>query len=174
MRTGAWFIVGAFALLPLTAAQAEIYKCAGPDGRTLYTTDATQCRDAAAPHALKGQIQRSDARSPAATRRASPPAASARGEAAAASWAAKKAAAERAVLEAQENVDVGVQLVTACNRGAVVRVDDENGIPKALSCDKIKTRFAEAERVLVERRRYVEEGLAEDCRRAGCLPGWIR
>jgi len=156
------------------AARAEIYACPGPGGETLYTTDASQCGGAVTPHALKGQVQRTETSPAAVTRPRSVPAARRDDASAAAEWAARRRDAERAVAESERRVATGTELVKACNRGAILRADDENGIPHEVPCSSIQRKFADAQRELAERRAYLADGLAEDCRRAGCLPGWIR
>jgi hypothetical protein len=38
----------------------------------------------------------------------------------------------------------------------------------------VRRDYASLEKQQEETRAYLDEGLEEECRRAGCLPGWIR
>ena len=51
---------------------------------------------------------------------------------------------------------------------------DDAGIRQNVPCDDLRRELAELERERAELRAYLEGGLAEECRRAGCLPGWLR
>jgi hypothetical protein len=42
------------------------------------------------------------------------------------------------------------------------------------TCDALRTRADALRRAEQALERYLESGLREECRRAGCLPGWIR
>ena len=50
-------LLAGLALLAAPASAAEIYRCADADGGVRFTNDASRC-PGAAPHALKGEIQR--------------------------------------------------------------------------------------------------------------------
>jgi hypothetical protein len=174
-----WLAVCAIAgsvLIASLAAHAEIYECVGSDGKLHFTGDPTQCAGAR-PHELKREIHLED-RSKA--RAARPPAASRARRARAGSasqermWRRKQAEA-RAKLEAAElEWQRGREMVGACNRGSSWWGTDESGIRRKISCNTIKSEFAKVARTRDELRDYVAQGLAEECRRAGCLPGWLR
>lgn len=159
-------------------AAAEMYRCQGPDGRTLFTGDPSQC-PGAAPFEPERDVQRAEsARVPEperSTRRSAPPAGL--DEAArAARWKAKRRESEARLAEVEGALDDLVQAVTWCNQGReVFTTDRETGLRRTLSCDRLR---AQHEALRGERARleaYLHEGgLEEECRRAGCLPGWIR
>ena len=161
-------------------AFAEIYKCQGPDGDTLYTTDRSQCPGAEA-HDLKGQIQSVESSRSVTSRRASRPARRARAgspdiEATQrAHWQAKKREAQATLAESQERLRYLERMVTACNRGAELWVEDaDTGIRQGYSCNRVKAERAEVATLVTQAEHFLAEGLEEQCRRAGCLPGWIR
>lgn len=164
-------------LLVLLAAPAaaEIYKCVGPDGQITFTSSPDACRGAV-PHQPRGTVQRvpSAAAPSRAPARRAPSAAVADDEARAQRWRArrKNALAEQAKL-AQE-VEAYRQIVTGCNRGFTWNVEDETGIKKDFSCDGARASYAAKQQRLAELDEYLDHGLADECRRAGCLPGWVR
>ena len=167
----------AWVLLVPGVASAEIYKCKGPDGEMLFTADASQCPNARA-HKLRGQVQSVDrASAPAASRPVPPSAKAARttddaGEAR--RWATKKRTAQHELDQARARLAYLEEKVTACNRGSVLWIEDEAGIRKEYSCNKVKREYAAMQANVDKLQQYVDHGLEEECRRSGCLPGWIR
>jgi hypothetical protein len=66
------------------------------------------------------------------------------------------------------------EVVGWCNRGHEVWATDRDGLRRGVDCNEVK-RDEQKLRTLTEGiENYLAEGLEEECRRAGCLPGWIR
>lgn len=159
------------------AARAEMYRCQGPDGAVLFTGDASQCPGAEHFEPSR-DVQRADP-SPAPSPRAAAgaPASPGRDEAArAARWKARRRESEAQLARVERALADAAEAVTWCNQGReVYATDPATGLRRELSCERIR---AEHERLRAERARlraYLHEGgLQEECRRAGCLPGWIR
>ena len=61
-----------------------------------------------------------------------------------------------------------------CNRGDYVTVRDDAGIKQRVNCSMLKQEHSELEKQEAAALEYLETGLADDCRKAGCLPGWVR
>ena len=66
------------------------------------------------------------------------------------------------------------RVVQGCNRGSKWWTENETGLRQEFDCDKARDAHEEASKRLAELDAYLGGGLAEECRRAGCLPGWIR
>jgi len=170
--------LGAVALLAAPAA-AEIYKCVGTDGKTTFTSRPDSC-PGATPHQLKGRVQTvpsSDARRLARppARAVRPPAASAgQQQADAARWRAKRTKAEQEKAQVDSNLESYRRIVTGCNRGATYTIKDDTGIMREFSCDEARGTYERMQQRQAELDGYLTGGLADECRRAGCLPGWIR
>ena len=155
-------------------ASAEMYKCQGADGKTLYTSDRLQCPGARA-HDLKGQVQSVERSAPAPSRRRSPAASAAQDEAGRNRWLQKKREAEAVLHESRQRLLYLERMVTACNRGAELYVEDEDtGIRKGYPCHLVKEDHAATIQSVAQGEQYLAEGLEDACRRSGCLPGWIR
>ena len=174
MRIGTLVLLASFALAG--PASGEIYKCQGPDGKTLYTTDPSQCPGSEA-HVLKGQVQSVDSSASSPLRRSLP---AARGTVDSeatqrAYWQAKKRDAEATLVEGRERLGYLERMVTACNRGAELYIQDEDtGIRRGYKCNDVKAERIEVAGIVQQAEYFLEEGLEDECRRAGCLPGWIR
>jgi hypothetical protein len=176
MRGVARLIVLSLCLAPC-AATAELYKCQGRDGKTLFTSDRSQCPGATA-HEPNGRVQRSQP-SPAAAAAPAParPAARARAvddEAEAQVWKAKRREAEVALRQTESQLDTLRQVAGWCNRGAEVWAEDQDGLRHGVDCKDVDTEEAALRREQKRLEKYLAEGLEEECRRAGCLPGWVR
>jgi chloramphenicol 3-O-phosphotransferase len=61
-----------------------------------------------------------------------------------------------------------------CNRGHAVFTEDELGIRRSYDCKDVHNEYEQVKARMEGLRLYLEEGLEDECRRAGCLPGWIR
>jgi hypothetical protein len=159
------------------AARAELYKCQGPDGKTLFTSDRSQCPGADA-HQPSGRVQRShtsSAPAAAAPRSALRPAPDGVDEEAeAAAWRGKRESAQAALKQTEAQLETLREVVGWCNRGHEVFASDEDGLRHTVDCASVE----ESERTLRREQKrlqsYLAEGLEEECRRAGCLPGWLR
>ena len=177
MRHVVLLLAAALWLAPL-AAEAELYKCRGPDGKTLFTSDRSQCPGAEV-HEPSGGVQRtgpapSSRTAPAARPLARPPAAAAGDEAEAQAWRAKRSSAEMALRETENQLETLRQVAGWCNRGAEVWAEDQDGLRHGVDCEDVDTQEAAVRREQKRLKSYLAEGLDEECRRAGCLPGWIR
>ncbi len=158
------------------AAQTEIYKCVGPDGETLFTSDLSQCPGAER-HESTGRIETvpsasrpSVRRSPAS--RSSPAIGGAAGNPAL--WSGKKREAETELRALEERHDYLQRAVGWCNRGHDLYTEDDTGIRSDYDCRDVKNEYEQVKARIEGLRHYLDEGLEEECRRAGCLPGWIR
>ena len=58
----AFLLTAVLALAASEAGQAEIYKCIGPDGKTLFTSDQSQCPGAER-HQSSGRVEKVPAQS---------------------------------------------------------------------------------------------------------------
>ncbi len=159
------------------AAHAETYRCQGPDGKMLFTSDRSQCPRASL-HEPRGQLQRSrsaDESPPAQPRETPGRARSAfEEEAEAQVWRAKRANAQAELAQAAARLETLHQVAGWCNRGREVWTQDADGLRHDIDCDEIERRERTLRREHARLAAYLAEGLEEECRRAGCLPGWIR
>ncbi len=168
-------------LLLAAPATAEIYKCVGPDGKTTFTSSPGACAGAV-PHQPRGTVQTvpsspsSAGRPPARTQRAAKPAptTAAQDSAQEARWRAKRTEAEKEKAKIDANLDSYRRVVTGCNRGARYTIKDDTGIKREFSCEEARGTYEQMQQRRAELDTYLSGGLADECRRAGCLPGWIR
>lgn len=172
MRPAALLLLAGLCGLPAAGA-AELYKCQGRDGRTLFTSDRSQCPGAPA-HVPSGSVQR--ARPSAAPRPAARPAARAAidEEAEAQAWRAKRLEAEAALREVENELRVLHEVAGWCNRGHAVWAEDRDGLRHGVDCDDVDAQERAMRREQTRLQAYLDGGLEDECRRAGCLPGWIR
>jgi hypothetical protein len=156
-------------------AEAGIYKCTGPDGKTRYTSDPSHCPNAER-QVLKKKVQKvieADAH----RRRAPRPArarASRGGDGLEAMWKGKRPAAERRLEDVEQRLARMQNVIKGCNRGSEFYTKDEAGIRRHISCEDLREKREELRtqhQSLVE---YLADGLEDECRRGGCQPGWIR
>ena len=174
-----WMCAFAAALcLAPAAGRAELYECRGADGKTLFTSDHSQCPGAAV-HEPTGHVQRTQSggapsapAAPAAALR--PPAHGAGDEAEAQAWRAKRKNAEAALKQTETKLDTLRGAAAWCNRGHEVWARDQDGLRHGLDCKDIDSAQATLEREHQRLEEYLDGGLEDECRRAGCLPGWIR
>jgi Domain of unknown function (DUF4124) len=163
------------------AAHAELFRCTGPDGKPIYTDRKGTCPGAEASEP-EGVVHHSetpddpgrsaDEAVPAA--RAGAPPAHEMEEQAAALWKQKKRDAEQRVEELHERREWIRRYVSYCNRGAWVTTRDDAGIQQVVNCTELHRELASLETQEAAVREYLATGLADECRRAGCLPGWVR
>jgi hypothetical protein len=170
-------LLAVFLLVP-AAGRAELYKCRGPDGKTLFTSDRSQCPGAEA-HEPSGRLQRTGPAPAAAPRKAPAARPAARraapdDEAEAQAWRAKRVRAEAALRDAEAELGTLHEVAGWCNRGHMVYAHDEDGLRRDVDCDEVDARERELRREQKRLQAYLDEGLEEECRRAGCLPGWLR
>ncbi len=180
--------VALLALWVASPAASKIYRCTGPDGKVLFTGDASQCPGQEA-HQTTGRIQSmgpstssappsteaaptAPAMRPAAPRRpAYDPDAE---EAQAAVWRGKKQKAERDLARARKRLPAAKKVAGWCNRGDSVYRTDDMGIRRDVPCEDLQADYAELQKTIARLETYLDEGLEEECRQAGCLPGWVR
>jgi hypothetical protein len=93
---------------------------------------------------------------------------------ASAEWKQKKVAAEEKVAKIRARHDWLKGYVSYCNRGAYITTRDDAGIQRVVNCSELKREFHDLERQEADAREYLATGLPEECRKAGCLPGWLR
>jgi len=181
-RIRSWAVMlGAGALLATAnGVSAELYRCVGPDGRTVYTDSQATCPGAREHRPAAGiQNYRTDATTrPPAGRRPGRAAAAAvapspatGGEAA---WRQKQSQARDELQAIEQRIARVSRFVKHCNRGGSVYRTHENGLRSGVSCDWLRDEVPELEQRRDELQAYLDHGLREECRRAGCLPGWLR
>jgi hypothetical protein len=171
-------------------AGAEMYRCEKPDGTITFTGDASAC-PGAAPHAPKGNLQRVDGGGSApdplldqdldAEEGGAPPPRPAKRrdtaadeEAQAATWRAKRSEAEAESRQVEANLEEFREMVTWCNRGGSIELQERTGMRRDYSCTEARAEHDRLSGRSAELKRYLNGGLEEECRREGCLPGWVR
>jgi hypothetical protein len=165
------------------AAHAEIFKCVGPNGDVRFTSNAAQCPNAQ-PHAPKDvAVQRIEKPQPLASARPGAVPAKRRASAAAlddsagaeAVWRKKKSDAQQQLRDVEARIQGIGRAVRWCNDGNLLWVEDHHtGIRQDVPCSQIDATKVEFELEKEHVEQYLAEGLEEECRRAGCLPGWLR
>lgn len=154
------------------SAGAEIYRCVGSDGEVRFTGDASQC-PGATKHEPKARIQ-SVAPSPRSSAPRPPARPAATDGADAARWLGKKRQAEQQLQHVEARLPAMRKAAGWCNRGMGLYTSDDLGRRRTVKCTDVQEEYARLEQSQAELTRYLAEGLEEECRRAGCLPGWIR
>jgi hypothetical protein len=160
------------------AAHAETYRCEGPDGKTLFTSDRSLCPRARL-HESRGQIQRAPGgpELPPARPRETLESRARRAhadEAEASVWRTRRARAEAELDQARGRLEALHQVAGWCNRGHEVWATDADGLRHGVDCAELEAQQKALQREERRLEAYLAAGLEEECRRAGCLPGWIR
>jgi len=176
-RSG-WCACALTVSLLAAAADAELFRCTGPDGRTIFTDQKDTC-PGADPFEPSGVVL--EAPTPSSTDRAAPPAAVAGQpladdvEAAHADqWKRRKLEAEQQIERIRQRREWMHPYVGHCNRGGYVTTRDDAGIQQVVNCSELRREFSSLEAQEAAAREYLTTGLPEECRKAGCLPGWLR
>ncbi len=169
--------LAAATLLPLAAA-AELYRCPGPDGSTVYTDNPNACPDAVA-HKPSGALQRIPHAPPPRAAAPAPTTARAAMEQQAEAdtarvWREKKQRHQEELRGLDRQREHLREYVTWCNRGGELITRDTSGLNRQVSCGSVRDELEAVEARRAELQAYLDEGLEEECRLAGCLPGWIR
>jgi hypothetical protein len=169
-------LAAAFAVATIaTAAHAELFRCNGPDGKPIYTDQKHTCPGAEASEPA-GVVHRAPTpetpSTPAAPSR-DPHAAAVESDVAA-QWKQKKIDAEQRLEEIRARRDWIKTYVSYCNRGGYVTTRDDAGLQQVVNCSELKREFHSLETKEAAASDYLATGLAEECRKAGCLPGWLR
>jgi hypothetical protein len=170
---------GALLVLLTADAEAGIYRCTGADGKTVFTGNPAACPNAK-PHVLKKQVQTIvDDRGFRARQRRSRPAAHRAGPGAGGDgieqmWRNKRPDAERRLQQAEQQLVRTKQITKFCNRGGELYRSGKSGIRKHVPCKQLHAEAAAAQLKRDELVQYLADGLEDECRRAGCQPGWVR
>ena len=158
-------------------ARAGLYRCEAPDGGTTFTDDPTKCRGARE-HEIVGAVESipSSSRPPVAraTARAAQSLENRARAGREALWREKKQRSEQKLLELGQRHERLRVFVTHCNRGGEVIRREKTGLKHSVSCNTVRSEYAGLEAEQQEIRDYLEDGIHEECRRSGCLPGWLR
>ncbi|HEY5657352.1 MAG TPA: hypothetical protein VIY27_06145, partial [Myxococcota bacterium] len=151
-------------------ARADLLRCKGPDGRTIYTDDAAVC-PGAEPFEPAGSLQNVEPVAPAAKGRQQRLDAVERqrlkDQAEAGEierWQLKKRAKEEELQSIAQRREELLDLVTWCNRGGRVVTYDEAGIKKAVRCSDVKKELKALDQQEASVRHYLQYELAEECR----------
>jgi hypothetical protein len=165
------------------SAHAEIFKCVGPNGDVRFTSSAAQCPNAQPHKPSDSAVQRVAKDQPLATarpgavpaRRRSPASGPPDSSGSEALWRNKRAEATQHLHEIEAQLAHIQKAVRWCNDGNLLWVEDNRtGIRKDVPCSEIDATKLLLEDEKQRTERYLAEGLEEECRRAGCLPGWLR
>lgn len=164
-------------LLCPAGTRAELYKCQGADGKMLFTSDHSQCPGATA-HESGAEIQRTQpigpAHAPTQLRPARPATPLDDDAAEAQVWRAKRAQAESALEQSEARLATLHRVAGWCNRGGEAFAEDGDGMRRDVNCDEVDATELALRREQKRLEAYLAEGLEDECRRAGCLPGWLR
>lgn len=172
--------VGVLAVLAAPRSNAELLRCETKDGNVIFTDDASLCPEAK-PFEPSGTVHSVKPVTPAAPSRQSRIEAMERQRLAdqaeageAARWKRKKVEKEEEIRQVQLRREDLLRLMTWCNRGGRIVTYDDAGIKKAARCSDVRRELKALDQQEASARLYLEETLPEECRRAGCLPGWLR
>jgi hypothetical protein len=155
-------------------ARAGLFRCQRPDGSVVYTDSQATC-PGARPHEPQATVQSVDIAE--SSRRLAPAPrtfAPAAGELAEAQWRNKKQQAEQELEQLTLRASEIEPFITTCNRGGYLWMKQDNGLKKRIPCSGLREHFAELESRRTSLHEYLEHGISDECRRAGCLPGWLR
>ncbi len=176
-------LVAGLALLLAAPAAADLLRCKNAEGKMIYTDKPELC-PGAKPFEPKGEIQTqpSPSTSPAApstpsvrlerARQRQRQAAAEEGEAL--RWKQRKESKEQELASIAARRAEIREYVAWCNRGNIVTTRDKAGIKRTVPCAEIRKEFGVLDEREARVRNYLENELPEECRRAGCLPGWLR
>jgi hypothetical protein len=89
-------------------------------------------------------------------------------------WRAKRTEAVAALAQNEARRSTVREVAGWCNRGREVWTQDAHGLRHGVDCKDVDTLDATLRREQKQLEAYLSEGLEDECRRAGCLPGWIR
>lgn len=177
IRTATALAVIATAALLALPASAGLFRCELADGRTVYTDNAALC-PGAKEHQPVGAVQsvtNTPSARPAAPRRSSTAALQEAADAGAeARWRQKKASSETELQRLEKRREYLNRYVSHCNRGGDLFGRDAAGLKHGIPCSQVLGEFDGIDAKIASLRAYLDEGLRDECRRAGCLPGWLR
>lgn len=159
-------------------ARADLLRCTGPDGRTVFTDDKSVCPEAK-PYQPEGLVHSVERAAPADDSRAERAARREQAQDAQANearrWGERKSAKEEELRQVVAEREQLAGYVAFCNHpGNNVFTRDQAGIRSRVPCNQLSDDLAALDARAEGIRQYLERDLPEECRRAGCLPGWIR
>jgi hypothetical protein len=172
--------LGLWLLLAPVASPADLLHCVGPDGRKIFTDDASVC-PGATPYEPSGRVHSVDPVDPAVAARESRLEAverrrladqAAAGEAQ--RWQQRKRDKQDELAQLARQRATLLDLIAWCNHGGRVVAYDDAGIQQAAQCSDVQKDLEALDKQAASLRDYLEHSLPEECRRAGCLPGWLR
>ena len=178
-RTLLLTLLAATPLLAASPAMAKLYRCELPGGKTVFTDNPAKCPKAEE-HEPGGNIQSvpTVGAIPTASTPMPSPGASPLAEQAAADsetkWRQKRQQKEAELAELEQRRAYLEQFVTHCNRGGDVFTKDDAGMKREISCTRVRDERDKISEEVATVRAYLDTGIYEECRRAGCLPGWLR
>lgn len=176
---GSWLLVALATMGLASEAAAGLFRCVRPDGSVLYTDSEASC-PGAKPHEPAAAIQSYPSHdsprvnTPASVRKRNERRRRASEASMRAEWVAKQREAQRDLEAAEAKRKDLLPYVTVCNRGGTLYVQRSNGMRTDFSCDDLKRQVAELEGEKQKLHAYLNGGLQAECRKAGCLPGWLR
>ena len=165
------------------SARAELFRCTGPDGKTIFTDQKQNCPGAepSEPTGVVHRVETPESRHSAPDSETAAPAAPSRDPHApevaseAAQWKQKKRDVEQQIAKIHAQREAMDRFVSLCNRpGRYVTTRDDAGIQQVVSCSELKRQFDALSTQEATARDYLANGMPDECRRAGCLPGWLR
>lgn len=182
---GARWLIWSIALgviIPMVSetARAELFRCSGPDGNVIFTDDASVC-PGSKPFETTKRVHKVESRASAAqdaserleaVRQRRMVERSENGEAA--RWKRIKREKQYELRVIEHDRDRMYGLVSWCNSGGRVVTYDDAGIKQGMNCAELREDLLALEERKLALSEYLEHGLSEECRRAGCLPGWLR
>ena len=177
-------IIASLALACLASpAAAEFYRCVGPNGEVRFTSDASQCPHAPPLAPKAGAVQRVQTKQqplvsarPGSRSNASSPAAAAQSDSGSEQiWRQKKANAQQELAYITARLEYVQRALVWCNRGGGLYTESgRTGLRRNIECEEVDAELASTADCKRELEAYLAEGLEEECRHAGCLPGWLR
>jgi len=161
---------------PQAAAAADLLRCTGPDGKTVFTDDKSVCPHAE-PYQPSGSVH-GVVTTPAAPSEDAPKAPDAKSADAKAAdaehWRQLKSQKEEELRQLTSEETMLRGYVNFCNDGHTVFSRDAAGVKEKIPCSQLHARLSGLDARAAQLRNYLEVELPEECRKAGCLPGWIR
>lgn len=167
------------ALLLAAEAGAGLYRCPAPGGGTVFTDNPNAC-PGAGEHEPAGAIQKVPSASvpPGPASRAPAPGRAEMQQQAeadmASAWRQRRTRTEEELRALGARREHLLEAIGWCNRGGELLKRDSSGLNRKVSCGTVRSELAALEAQRASAQAYLDEGLEEECRRAGCLPGWIR
>jgi hypothetical protein len=162
MRRTHYGLLLALAALVATPGSAELFRCTGPDGKTIFTDQQGACPDAD-PYEPSGVVHSAPSPSKGSTaavrRRRDDSDRAAEEESKV--WRQKKRDAQARIDEIQRRRVWMKPYVTHCNRGGYVTTRDDAGIQDVVNCSRLRHEFAALDKLEAEANDYLVNVLGE-------------